>query len=384
LGLPGRAPIRPADGRLSMALAARCPHCDALFRVVADQLKLRGGLVRCGACRQVFDAIGSLSYVADQALSIAPSEPPLAGGAMPGPAAFTASAALEGQPLQASPAARVSRPSRSAERPERAEQEINEGFGVPTVLGPMPTDLPSSSPGGFFGGTEVLPEQSAVAAPDPVEASQTAFDPSVAAEPAQPDRQDTPDQTMAAETGQASTGEREAASFLLEQETPVQQRLRWAATAACAPLAVLAVFQAMLAFRQPLMEAWPEIRPAVVRGCSWYGCSAGWPAHAEMLAVVGSELAAIPGTDIVELNASVRSRAGFTVALPAIEVTLTDLQNRTIARKVFLPVDYLASSGEPSSRIDEGIAPNSDLSIRLLFEARGLTATGFVIYPFYL
>jgi hypothetical protein len=51
---------------------------------------------------------------------------------------------------------------------------------------------------------------------------------------------------------------------------------------------------------------------------------------------------------------------------------------------VFLPVDYLASSGEPSSRIDDGLAPGSDLSVRLVFEARGLNAAGFVLYPFYL
>src|SRR4029453_7850784 len=52
-----------------MALATKCPQCSALFRVVADQLKLRGGLVRCGQCRAVFDAIGSLTYVDDAALA---------------------------------------------------------------------------------------------------------------------------------------------------------------------------------------------------------------------------------------------------------------------------------------------------------------------------
>ncbi|OAI66714.1 MJ0042-type zinc finger domain-containing protein, partial [Ralstonia pseudosolanacearum] len=36
-------------------LAARCPACHTAFRVVADQLRLRGGLVRCGRCNHVFD-----------------------------------------------------------------------------------------------------------------------------------------------------------------------------------------------------------------------------------------------------------------------------------------------------------------------------------------
>ena len=54
-----------------MALATKCPQCGSMFRVVADQLKLRGGLVRCGQCRTVFDAIGSLAYLEDAALAAA-------------------------------------------------------------------------------------------------------------------------------------------------------------------------------------------------------------------------------------------------------------------------------------------------------------------------
>jgi len=43
-----------------MALATRCPHCKTTFRVASDQLKLRGGIVRCGTCNQVFDGNASL------------------------------------------------------------------------------------------------------------------------------------------------------------------------------------------------------------------------------------------------------------------------------------------------------------------------------------
>ena len=43
-----------------MALATKCPHCNTIFRVAADQLKLRGGIVRCGACNEVFDGNAAL------------------------------------------------------------------------------------------------------------------------------------------------------------------------------------------------------------------------------------------------------------------------------------------------------------------------------------
>jgi predicted Zn finger-like uncharacterized protein len=43
-----------------MALATICPHCNTTFRVASDQLKLRGGIVRCGACNEVFDGNAAL------------------------------------------------------------------------------------------------------------------------------------------------------------------------------------------------------------------------------------------------------------------------------------------------------------------------------------
>ncbi|MGL4668839.1 MAG: zinc-ribbon and DUF3426 domain-containing protein [Saezia sp.] len=40
-----------------MTLAARCPQCNTIFRVVPDQLKISDGLVRCGQCQHVFNAL---------------------------------------------------------------------------------------------------------------------------------------------------------------------------------------------------------------------------------------------------------------------------------------------------------------------------------------
>lgn len=58
-----------------MALATKCPHCSTTFRVASDQLKLRGGIVRCGACHEVFDGNASLIDQPDQAPKEAPMPP---------------------------------------------------------------------------------------------------------------------------------------------------------------------------------------------------------------------------------------------------------------------------------------------------------------------
>lgn len=60
-----------------MALATQCPHCQTTFRVANDQLKLRGGLVRCGSCREVFNGIEHLVRP-EVAAPVAAPEPDIA------------------------------------------------------------------------------------------------------------------------------------------------------------------------------------------------------------------------------------------------------------------------------------------------------------------
>jgi predicted Zn finger-like uncharacterized protein len=52
-----------------MSLATRCPICEALFRVTPNQLRVRGGQVRCGRCSAVFDGLAHLVPEADRSAS---------------------------------------------------------------------------------------------------------------------------------------------------------------------------------------------------------------------------------------------------------------------------------------------------------------------------
>lgn len=380
-----------------MALATRCPNCQALFRVVADQLKLRGGLVRCGACRHVFDAIGSLTYVDDAApVSAASSppaakkvEPPLTLRISPERVAQPRAVAREDKPAQSSDARRAPAralpadavPRDASEHSDKAQPPSIEGeiaeSSVPTLLAPG-ADAPGtepgvaepSRPGGSAAGRDDQDKR------DRVRARLRRFDRSTQA----------PDTGPAADTvaTDAAADADDEPDFLRGQRRRTSKGFSVVFGGGSALLAVLLLAQLAVVFRIELATRWPSLRPSLVQLCEAFGCTVGWPARAELLAVVGTELQAIPGTDVLELTTVVRNRANFKVALPAIEVTLTDTQNRAVARKVFAPVDYLASAGEPSSRIDEGLDAGSDYTIRIAFEARGVAAAGFVVYPFYL
>ena len=393
-----------------MALATKCPQCAALFRVVADQLKLRGGLVRCGQCRAVFDAIGSLTYVDDTALAqtrtitaltqplakAAPAnaprssriEPPAPAPSSPtrrgprtrpaqantgagrqtlGPAttlriAPTAPATLANASLRRSPPS----PSTSADRNqgekrreaqakrERAFQEQAEAvLGVPTLIAPGGRER--VDPSSIVDGIEVI---ELAALPRETEASPTPVTRAPAVE--------------------------EEPEFIRSNRSRARRGFSIIFGGGSVLLAMLIAVQLAVIYRAELLASAPQTRNALLQLCAVFGCTVGWPTQVDQLAVIGSELQTIPGTDVLELTAVIRNRAAFRQALPAVEVTLTDALNRPIARKVFTPADYLAAAGEPSSRIDDGLASGSDYTIRLFFEARGVQAAGFLVYPFFI
>lgn len=93
---------------MTSSLITRCPACSTAFRVVADQLRLRGGRVRCGICHHVFDA--SAHEVPQKARASGESTPrdadpaPVASPSSPARAASPASAPRPDAGMKAPPA----------------------------------------------------------------------------------------------------------------------------------------------------------------------------------------------------------------------------------------------------------------------------------------
>lgn len=124
-----------------MALATRCPHCKTTFRVASDQLKLRGGIVRCGTCNQVFD--GNASLVDLEAAE--PKTPPPAPIAEPEVGAVSDAAMPREPEPQVTPAPqRIAEPEPEAmPEPERTAEPEPQAVATPA---PEPAIMPAPAP----------------------------------------------------------------------------------------------------------------------------------------------------------------------------------------------------------------------------------------------
>ncbi|SPD65777.1 conserved protein of unknown function [Cupriavidus taiwanensis] len=119
----------------AVKLVTRCPACRTAFRLVADQLRLRQGLVRCGQCETVFDAREHLIEIPLPAGTTA--------GSAPAPAQKPAATAAPAPAAAESTAPPASSSAAPAPTPTPAfTPTIDPGYDVPAL--DAPTMLMSS------------------------------------------------------------------------------------------------------------------------------------------------------------------------------------------------------------------------------------------------
>jgi predicted Zn finger-like uncharacterized protein len=162
------------------------------------------------------------------------------------------------------------------------------------------------------------------------------------------------------------------------REASARSRRIWAG--AIGVLCLLLVLQLAYALRASLASAMPRARPLFQALCALTGCTLSWPKRTDVLAIEASDLQADPARpQVIVLTAALRNRGNAVVAHPALELTLTNAQDQAIARRVFLPRDYLERPAEAAS----GMAAAAEINVRIELDTGDLKPAGYRLFLFY-
>ena len=189
-----------------------------------------------------------------------------------------------------------------------------------------------------------------------------------------PDSASGPDRLPASSAGQdAFVPETYEADFLSKPRSRL-----W--TVAAFLLLLLLLAQAVFLFRVELAARIPTLKPALMRYCQMLKCSVPLPQNAGMLSIESSELKDDPShRSQIVLIALLRNRAVYTQAFPDLELTLTDLQDNALARRIFKPADYLPAQ----QNIPAGFPANQELGIKLRLDTTDLKPVGYRLVLYY-
>ncbi len=196
-----------------------------------------------------------------------------------------------------------------------------------------------------------------------------------------------PDATVVADDGALASHTRGPATEPAAEVGFIRQARRqaaWASGPARAALGALIMFaSALLALqvsvheRDRLAAMAPALKPWLIQLCEPIGCEINPFQHIEAVEIVSTELVrAKDGSYRFEMG--LRNNAALPVAMPAVELSLTDRNGEAVVRRVVLPDDWVAAPGE--------LPPTSETSLTLkmsLVNPDELRMEGFRAVVFY-
>jgi predicted Zn finger-like uncharacterized protein len=335
-----------------MSLITSCPACGTMFRVVPDQLKISEGWVRCGHCAEVFDATANL---VDAPELEAPPAVPTQPADLP-----TRPADLPTRPadLPTRPADLPTRPAEWATRPAELPTRPTELATAPAALAARPEPVrtpPAPEPGAatagesssFFGYDSQSLEPTPLDNPFVFRRSdlvEPGPEPSVFPLPAResqlpPDADEDEDDEEPPPLADVSFV-RQARRKAFWRRPFVRVLLALVALALAALLALQYAWQE----RDQLALSQPTLRPALERMCEALQCTLGPPRQIEAVSIESSGFNRVRD-DTYRLAFTLRNAARVPVAVPAMELTITDAQDQPVARRVITPAELGARGG---------------------------------------
>ncbi len=145
----------------------------------------------------------------------------------------------------------------------------------------------------------------------------------------------------------------------------------------CVLLAVALAGQAALRERDRLAATVPTLRPVLAALCVPLSCQVGPRRQIEAIAIEGSAFNKTRG-NLYQLSIDLRNSATTPLAMPALELTLTDTDGQTLVRRVLEPADLRA----PQLLQPQG-AWSGTLPMRMQDPAMASRIAGYGLLAFY-
>lgn len=158
------------------------------------------------------------------------------------------------------------------------------------------------------------------------------------------------------------------------------RKTNWSGMTIALALTAMLLGQSAYHFRVELASRLPGLKPLLEQYCELLSCTVTLPKKIDLMVLESSELESDPAqSNIIILHALVHNRALFAQTYPSLELTLTDMQDQAIARRLFHPAEYLKAGTDEKL----GAPANRDLDIRLRMDTTDLKPSGYRLFLFY-
>lgn len=277
-----------------MSLITRCPACGTMFKVVTDQLKVSQGWVRCGHCSEVFDASLHLQTTQNPVPDNQPASKTNADDQVPAESAIPVVPSFT-QQAETLPALQHSADSAVSNEAE----EVSAVSAIDTEIELLePAQIGDAEPVSEL--PDVLPDVPPDVLPD------------------------------------------EDVSFVRNSRRQAFWRrpvMRFSMGLSALLLAAALLVQLSVQQRHRLASMQPQLKPWLQMLCEPLQCDIAPFRHIEAVVIDSSSFNKI-NSDSYRLSFALKNTGTTPVAMPSLELTLTDTQEQALIRRVVTPAQF--------------------------------------------
>lgn len=317
-----------------------CPACETQFLLNRDHLKAYRGKVQCGHCQHIFNAKNRLTEVSDEIQNAD---------------AYNASLASE------SDVHTINAPLTSAESNESTTTLID------VDLTPLADEKPISKVLNVV--LETVPDLSDLTSDD-LAANLTS------------------NNLVKSSTDSVSTSEKNneidavrAPIFIEDLTTDPKFQLTkpkpngWLSLIS-GLLLILVLLQSIYFLRSEIAANYSQFKPYLAQACAALNCKISLPRHLDLLTIDDSDMQESENYHhVIQFSSLLINNAHYAQAYPNIELTLTDIEDKPVLRKLLSPQEYL----QVSNKINTGIAAREETRINLAINIQNLSVSGYRI-----
>ncbi len=145
-------------------------------------------------------------------------------------------------------------------------------------------------------------------------------------------------------------------------------------------LAILAGLQSVYYLRTSIVAEYPQYKPYLVQACAAINCKIDLPKNLDFFALDDSDMQEdYEHKNVIKFSSLLINNAPYAQAYPNIELTLTDIADQPVLRRLIKPSEYLASN----TNANAGINSREEMRINLSINVANVVVAGYRVLLLY-
>lgn len=378
----------------------QCENCHTYFRVSEEQLELANGMVRCGRCDHVFNALNTLTHEVPGAIE---ESDEIKDGLL----SDIENALADSESLSASADTDDDFDLGNFDLEESAPLTVKEQASGGDLDDSLLDDLEKFDISEDVVSTQQTVEEqktppATFTEPEPAQRSEVVFDLDEGMETQAIDDIDTAPDTMTGfdmenepptevieetefeeeereETRRKSRDSRERRRVVAEELKQAEKEVGGSPVATTVWSLVIVALMAVLVgqfayFKRDELIKYPSLKPVLMSMCDLLKCDLPMPRDLDKLAMTEREVRSHPNMgNALLITAEIENNAEYTQAYPNLELAFSDINQKLLARRTFTPEQYLGEGVKP----DQGMPAKVPVKIVLEIVDPGPEAVNF-------